>query len=892
MTTKKDSSTSPSSPSPSSSSSSLSSSPNATNSTNATKTRRMKNISSNGGQEVAGDSGKSRTRSSSTGNKNNGKNKNRVVSICGTLLSFSVHSTLFVLFLAWAAVYCIQTLYDEYFLTLIEGAKRTDEDLVGEYTYYTRECSLIDLTADLTTAHQLVIEEEPNNTTNDSSSDSSDSAGKKKKQSNNKNKKPPADRAVDSVMLHGAVMIPSLLQDSTVQKLRDFVVRKNEAVLGTAAEYPVSQGRNRISYGIEATEDDAVVEALKEIHDHTMLTDVVTKLVGPNPALSEITAITAKFGAGPQAWHSDTKADGNAVLHGRTYEHSYSIFIPLQDTTGLMGATDLCPGTHYCADDDLEYLCEQKKIGLHQIRRRHNVSASPTKQFPQPGFVSVKNNCVIDDGTYQNYAWDHSETIIGTEKRNDRANRNSGRRSRSMMHGNPINNNNNDGEDDSGVWRRGDAVLLNQQVWHRGAAHDAEGSPERIVFILSFLGRPTSDDPRQLARGTYFHMKWNMWGHTWQDLADSATSMARPWSILRALHLWKPSDRDWGYDLFTSATLRIANQQLGCDPGDLTTFVSEVMVPLGTPEFLHGTIDIDQDEAWLIYLKETIQNFNNFLQTINAVGYLVGATLLSLAAILVNRHGGNGMNILWNGIRRTLVTHGLVVVLAVFTLHSVHSSKWANDIASGKTLMRPFPIDVRSLEDPTVSEGKTTVPHRFDVLVGSRFDSPHIGMYSHWLGYHYGNRLFDDFVNAYGGRSFRSLHSNIAPCVVQAGVDLVEQRSGRFLQQDYRSGSWRHLHPLEVESYAKLQLVVGRDTMLDALLQEVNFMYDHNRFGVPSRKRMSMSWHAQRQLDDLAQRIFSVWFVKQPVSSTSSLDQPRITPSAFRLRFFVSSRIT
>ena len=400
------------------------------------------------------------------------------------------------------------------------------------------------------------------------------------------------------------------------------------------------------------------------------------------------------------------------------------------------------------------------------------------------------------------------------------------------------------------------------------------------------ISHPTHRSPfcwlAPLAYLIYIHVDRR--GHTWQDLADSATSMARPWSILRALHLWKPSDRDWGYDLFTSATLRIANQQLGCDPGDLPTFVSEVMVPFGTPEFLHGTIDIDQEEAWLIYLKETIRNFNNFLQTINAFGYLAAATMLSLAAILVNRQDGNGMNVLWKGIRRTFLTHGLVVALAVFTLHSVHSSKWAKDIAAGKTLMRPFPTDVSSLEDPTVSEGKTTVPQRFDVLVGSRFDSPHIGMYSHWLDYHYGNRLFDDFVNVYGGRSFRSLPSNISPRLIQAGIDLVEERSGRFLQQDYRSGSWRQLNQSEVKSFVKLQMVIGRDNTLDVLRRELNFMYDHNRFGVPSRKRISMSWHGQRQLDDLAQRIFSVWLFKQPLTSASSIDQSRILPPALRPR--------
>jgi hypothetical protein len=404
----------------------------------------------------------------------------KILSVFGSLISFSVHGILFGLFLAWATVYCIRTLYDEYFVTIIDRARRTDDDLLLEYTYYTRECSLIDLTADLTTAHQLVVDPRDD--------DGDDDGVDKSKNGHSRNKKKarraaPADRAVDSVMLHGAVMIPALLKDSTIDKLRAFVVRKNKAVVGTSAEYPVSQGRNRISYGIEATEDEAVIEALKELHDHTMLRDVVSKLVGPNPALSEITAITASYGAGPQAWHSDTKADGNAVLYSRTYEHSYSIFIPLQDTTAEMGPTDLCPGTHYCADDNLEYLCEQHKIGLHQIRR--HAPSSQTQRYHQPGFMSLKHCHDCDDGTYQNFGRNDSQAIKQLHDENE-----------------------DDYDDHDGVWRRGDAVLLNQQVWHRGSGHTAEGSPERIVFILSFLGRPTSDDPRQLARGTYFHMKW------------------------------------------------------------------------------------------------------------------------------------------------------------------------------------------------------------------------------------------------------------------------------------------------------------------------------------------------------------------------------------------------
>ena len=37
--------------------------------------------------------------------------------------------------------------------------------------------------------------------------------------------------------------------------------------------------------------------------------------------------------------------------------HSYSLFVALQDTSKDLGATTVCPGTHYCADEDLEELC-------------------------------------------------------------------------------------------------------------------------------------------------------------------------------------------------------------------------------------------------------------------------------------------------------------------------------------------------------------------------------------------------------------------------------------------------------------------------------------------------------------------------------------------------------
>jgi hypothetical protein len=313
-------------------------------------------------------------------------------------------------FLVLCVVYTLSEIHDEYFVTILQRAKRTDADLLQEFTYYDRECNLADISAGTQDARASLLLLDDNKNDNTTSSVS-------------------VTKAIDQMMRHGAGMLPQLLPLDTVQELRAFVVQKNAAVKGTAAEYPMSTALHRLSYGIEATEDPRVISALQQLHANPFFEQLLKTLVGPNPSLTEITAITASAGCEHQSWHPDVKPDGNAMRFGQTYSHSYSLFIPLQDTTGEMGATDLCPGTHYCGDE-LHDICEGAKLGLHDI-----------------------------------------------------------------MGG--------------GVWRAGDGVLFNQQVWHRGTAHTDPTASERMVFIVSFLARPV--DQRQLSRGTYFHMKWNMW---------------------------------------------------------------------------------------------------------------------------------------------------------------------------------------------------------------------------------------------------------------------------------------------------------------------------------------------------------------------------------------------
>jgi hypothetical protein len=656
----------------------------------------------------------------------------------------TVHGILFLISLAFAAIYCLRIIHDDYFVTIVQRARRTDEDLKEEYTYYERDCNVVDITATREEASQLIVK--------------------------------PGDAAISKMMTHGAIMIPQLLPDSMIQELREFVVWKNNAVKGTAAEYPVTEGEHRISYGIEATEHPTVVKALKSIHDNYQLKKILEELVGKNPALTEVTAITAQYGSDYQPWHPDVKPDGNGVQFGRTYSHSYSLFIPLQNTTGEMGATDLCPGTHYCANW-IDAQCEQRKIGLHEIR-------------------------------------------------------------------------------EEGVWRAGDAVLFNQQVWHRGTEHTDPNSQDRMVFIMSFIGRPS--DTRQLARGTYFHMKWNMWGHTWQDMADAVTSMAHPYNILRCLHLWKPSGRQWGYDLFTSAALRIANNQLGCEPEDLQIFL-DVLEKNGFPAWLDGPIDLHHREAWGIYFRETITNIFNFLLKVNCVAIAVYSFVVLVAAVRTKNEVTSVSRVLFRGFIRLCRTYGSVIGLTLFIVHTIRSSPWAVEISSGKTFMRPFPsVDSIWRDDPAVSKGPTTVPMRYDVLVGTRLASKTIGAYSRWHDFHPGNNRFMEYVTNVGGIMYRSYETGLPTLfhetMIDSAIEMNQRENGRFLQQDYRTGDWILMSESETREYVALRLRLGANTFLAALKQELEYLIGDYRFGI--LRGTALSRISQSYIQEVEQTLF------------------------------------
>ena len=152
-------------------------------------------------------------------------------------------------------------------------------------------------------------------------------------------------------------MYPDLLTADTAIKLRQFVLRRNDELTDKDA-ITVIENKQRWSFGIGANEDPSVAKALKEIATHPQLAPALEGIAGHDPAVIEMTAITSAYGAKDQFWHTDTVAQmGNDLKYSRSFVTSYSLFIPLQDTTAAMGATETCPGTQVCHEGGADSFC-------------------------------------------------------------------------------------------------------------------------------------------------------------------------------------------------------------------------------------------------------------------------------------------------------------------------------------------------------------------------------------------------------------------------------------------------------------------------------------------------------------------------------------------------------
>ena len=257
--------------------------------------------------------------------------------ICRWFIFYIPMTAVFLIFISSAS---LQYITDEYLFPQLDLMVWDDERKLTENTYYDRTCTIDDMTA--FSAEELIIP-----------------------------KRFSTEERVDHMMTHGMSIYSDIIRPETADKLRSYVMQRNKDMTENEA-IPVIGNKQRWSFGIGANDDPIVSEALRQIATHDTLRPALEKIVGVNPAVIEMTAITSAYGASDQFWHADVVPDGSALKYSRSFVPSYSLFITLQDTSAEMGATQVCPGTYMCTNNGPQFCVENgfPVSGKHSVWKK------------------------------------------------------------------------------------------------------------------------------------------------------------------------------------------------------------------------------------------------------------------------------------------------------------------------------------------------------------------------------------------------------------------------------------------------------------------------------------------------------------------------------------------
>lgn len=693
------------------------------------------------------------------------------------------------LFASYIGFLLLQHVESNYLSKLYHSMEFTEERRDTEVTGYHYTCTPDDIST--RSADDLII---PNN-----------NADKTRKQK--------AHDAVELMQTHGATMIPDILSAETADAVREFVLEENQRLAKQKGGlFYVIANEHRYSFGIRVADHHVSIrKALHEMAHHEVLQEMMTELVGPDPAVIEFTAITSEYGAATQNYHQDVVHEGSAAKYARTFLPSYSLFMPLQDTTVRMGATSICAGTQLCANpaEDMEYLCEE-----------HGLSVGNTSmgKWPQ-GWGALVNQQTTHRGAAHEdpNGPDRVLLIITLAPRPEFGGSQPGRVESRML---------------------GQSGSYSLEYRHWGFTLSEFG---KAYNELDIAGRSKS-----------------LWG----------SDMTEPWRSLRAFGLYKrpgnaPASSKWGWDGVSVALMRMSNGDNGYTRDSLEDFVLEqggFTAASGGwfPSWLQGDFvaydedaweelmeagNVPLDGFWYDFLVSTGQKVLEFLALchrvalgIVLVGTAILAKTLSPAFTCTTSKGTSksGVPALIQQIGRIMLTHAVVLGLAALLLHKIDNSHWARHVQNGK-LFQPYQDNTdleRSLPDEDYEPPAFTLPNRDDVLVAPQYKSPYLAAYAKILDLNQpGNLLWRSMVEDYS-TGFDSMTRGMQEELCETLVDdvMLRQHQSRFLQQT-EPGRWLELTGHDSAFYCHKELMAGSSPLTKSLMDDLEQLQTETKFG-------------------------------------------------------------
>lgn len=471
-------------------------------------------------------------------------------------------------------------------------------------------------------------------------------------------------------------------------------------------------------------------------------------------------AITSEYGAAAQPWHSDGIPDRSPLNYARTFAPAHVMLMQLQDTTVEMGATEVCPGTHFCMDGEFDVICEQNA-------------------FPVPTSA-------------------------------------------------------------------GDAILMNTNAWHRGAAYtDSFAKEHRVMLVLTFTPQPLlRAETRQMTQGLSYSIKSYQLGHTFNDMAkaNQAGSISiQPLSFLRSIGWYQGrksrhhspaffsgGDQDYG---ITHVTLSLMRCVADTDVTDYQLALGKFLDTGGfwwLPKFLQGFGSKEDlsamNNSWYeFYSKTTVRSMLFIRTTFIAMCFSYHGFVL-LSSYFYSRH----MKYPAFVATRSLVFYLCAAALYVNWNRQIDEWPWAKDIVNHHRYVVHFPSEPREYVGPTA------LPNPTDILIETRLGSKHLGMYNDFVNYHPGNQYWRILVTGFCPyvKKYKMLPPVFQNAVAWHVVDLIDWETyGRFLYQDVETGNWRKLSTEDAVEYTFRALATGFDTALNILEKEIRFFLAECQYG-------------------------------------------------------------
>ena len=495
---------------------------------------------------------------------------------------------------------------------------------------------------------------------------------------------------------------------------------------------------------------------------------------------------------------------GNDLKYSRSFVSSYSLFIPLQDTTAAMGATETCPGTQVCHEGGADSFCAD--LGF-QVSGEH------------------------------------------------------------------------------GVWKRGYGVLQNQHTYHRGPAHRDQYGDPRVLFILTFAPRPAARaENRMIGHGGSYSIRWDMWGFTLNDLGHATTRMAWPWAPLKALGVYRFPGSNWGWDLPSIVSMRIANEDVGYEANDLDVFIEN-----GEPSWLPSVIrtkaaeKIGEEGEWEDYFVACVDESQKLLGKINmiAIALYLGLAIIfsALQLALARRKGAKPKILISSALKRVVITHGLIALSGYVILRQVKSTPWAKDIEHKRQFTSAVSASSefykRQLSRSTL---RPTLPRKMDAMFSIRYDGENYGSLNRFMDYHPGNLRLDSLIGHLGSNGNAKIQT-LPPALQDHMVRTVlgeMKREGRRILMQTGDGGWVVMTPSEASNLVRRELLKANDRRLRTLDAKIALMISDARYGLLRSTVMAQKFTVD-QLERLRRELFKLDGVGRSSSSPKRSEFHKMT---------------